>query len=90
MISVVVFLYADMQWAMADSQSRSSGSGRSGISDVNDFAAVEFSNGIEFDEIPGSYMEDILHINSTSNIAVPGMWIFRMDGINIEIGGRVN
>ncbi len=86
-ISVVVFLYADMQWAMADSQNRGSGSGGSGLSDVNDFAAVGFSNGIEFDVISGSYTEEILYINSTSNIAVPGMWTFRVDGINIEIGG---
>ena len=48
-ISVVVFLYADIQWAMADSQSGALESGGSRLSNVNDFAAVGFSNGIEFD-----------------------------------------
>ncbi len=61
-----------MQWAMADSQSRGSGSGGSGLSDVNDFAAVGFRIGIEFDEIPGSYTEDILH--SARDVDISSGW----------------
>ena len=91
-ISIVTFLYADIQWAVADSQTESgSGSGLSGSEGITleGFATVGFSDGVQFDVIPGSSTEDIMNINSTSNIAVPGMWIFRVDGTDIESGGML-
>ena len=29
--------------------------------------------------IPGSRTDDIINISSTSNVGVPGIWVFRLD-----------
>ena len=35
--------------------------------------------------VPGSHTDDILNIVSTSNVGVPGMWVFRLDSDNLAL-----
>ena len=62
----VLFLYADIQWTRADEGSA--------------LAQAGFNAGDNrtFYLIPGSGTEAIRNINSTSNVGVPGMWIFKV------------
>ena len=44
-------------------------------------------DGSNYYSVPGSQTDQILSINSTSNVLVPGRWVFRIDGRAIEAGG---
>ena len=57
-----MFLYADIEW--------SSGSGA--------VAGINAGDGINHIIIPGSRTSSILNIEETSNVGVPGIWIFRV------------
>lgn len=72
--SFVIFLYADdmINWTM--------GSESDGI-----HAGVGFNagDGIRFAVVPESQTSAIVDIETTSNVGVPGQWIFQVDGVNI-------
>ena len=61
----IIYLYADnlIQW---------SHSGRA-------LAGYNAGDGIVSYTIPGSLTEEIINIDSTTNVGVPGMWVFRVD-----------
>jgi len=79
--SFVIYLYADgeIQWVISQ--------------DVNSLPAqVGFNagDGIRFFAIPESRMPEIIHITNTSNVDVPGVWIFRVDRGTIRGAGCSN
>ena len=57
-------MYADIEWT-------SSG---------GSLAGINAGDGVNHVTIPGSRTSGILNIEETSNIGVPGVWIFRVDG----------
>ena len=57
-----MFLYADIEWT--------SGGGA--------VAGINAGDGINHVTIPGSRTLSILNIEETSNVGVPGVWIFRV------------
>ena len=61
----IIYLYADnlIQWSQ---------SGRA-------LAGYNAGDGIASYTIPGSLTEEIINIDSTTNVGVPGMWVFRVD-----------
>lgn len=84
MLSFVIFLYADgeIQWTTGDD----------GISDGVDGlggspAQVGFNagDGYRFYSIPESQTAGIINISMTSNIGVPGAWMFQVNGEDIRI-----
>ena len=64
--SFVIFLYADgkIQWA---------DNALAGINAGN-------INGVSSTIIPGSQTPSIINITQTSNVGVPGLWMFKVDG----------
>ena len=50
-------------------------------------AGFNAGDGIRFFQINGSRTSDILNLPSTSNVALPGQWIFRTDEASVEAGG---
>ncbi|XP_073244634.1 uncharacterized protein [Porites lutea] len=50
-------------------------------------AGFNAGDGIRFFQINGSRTNDILNLPSTSNVALPGQWIFRTDEASVEAGG---
>lgn len=50
-------------------------------------AGFNAGDGIRFSMIPGSRTSAILNLPSTSNVAIPGRWMFRIDQAEIKIGG---
>ena len=48
-------------------------------------AGFNAGDGVRSTTIPGSLTEDILNIASTSNIGVPGKYLFRVDDTSIAV-----
>jgi len=79
--SFVAFLYADglIQWTTGDASGGSNGLG--GIPAQGGFNA---GDGVRFFSIPGSQTAAIVDIETTSNVGVPGLWMFRVDQNSIS------
>ena len=81
--SFVIFLYADgeIQWTTGDVSGGVSGLGGTP-------AQVGFNAGdrIRFASVPGSQTDAIINITNTSNVDVPGMWVYQVDE-DIRSGG---
>ena len=81
LLSFVIFLYADgeIQWTTGDVLSDSTGWPAKVGFDAGD--------GIRYFAVPGSWTAAIINIASTSNVGIPGMWIFRIDGQEVVAAG---
>ena len=79
--SFVVYLYADgeIQWTVSK--------------DANSLPAqVGFNagDGIRFFAVPESRKPEIINIDTTSNVDIPGVWMFRVDQEDIMNAGCTN
>ena len=59
-----MFVYADIEWT----------------SSAGALAGINAGDGVNHVTIPGSRTSSILNIEETSNVGVPGVWIFRVGG----------
>ena len=67
-----------MQWTTGDSSR-----GENGLSGIKAIAGINAGDG-DFVIIPGSRSSSIIDIDKTSNIGVPGIWVFKVDsGIHV-------
>ncbi len=62
--SYVTFLYVDIQWTR-------SGTGRS-------LAGINGGDGTCFVSLTEPFTDDIINLVTTSNVDVPGMWMYRV------------
>ena len=90
--SYVILLYADLQWASADTCSGSgseSGNDEGCILGANP-AEAGFSarDGMRYFTLNGSGTDAVLSLNSTSNVGRPGVWIFQVDGDQVVSAGK--
>ena len=71
----MLFLYANdlIQWTTEDI------SGTNGLGGIPAQCGFNAGDGIQFFSIPGSQTAAILNIYNTSNVGVPGLWVFRVD-----------
>lgn len=70
--SFAIFLYDDIQWTTGDSSG-----GVDGLDGNEAVAGITAGDGVNFVTIPGSLTPDIINIDNTSNVGVPGVWIFK-------------
>jgi len=84
MQSFVEFLYADelIQWTTGDSAGGVNGTG--GIAAQ---AGISAGDGITSVTIPGSRTPAIINIDQTSNVEIPGVWVFQVDSSDINGSG---
>ena len=75
--SFVIYNYADIQWTTTTNADR--------------HAQVGFDNGdgVNYYQVPGALNQSVININETSNIGIPGKWVFKVDGAQI-IEGEVD
>ena len=75
-LSFAVFLYADggIQWTTGDNSGGAGG--RGGTPAV---VGVNAGDGIQSATVPGSKTQDIIKVATTSNVEIPGMWVFRVN-----------
>jgi len=69
-------LYVDgrIQWTTGDNSG-----GDGGLGGTEALAGINAGDGENFVTIPGSLTPSIIDIAQTSNVGIPGMWIFRVD-----------
>ncbi len=68
LLSYVTFLYDDIQYT-------ESSRAEARITLFNEFGSFDQRSVT----LPGSETEDIRNLTTTSNVGVPGMWIYRVD-----------
>ena len=80
----VIFLYADgeIQWTTGDLSG-----GSNGLGGTPAHVGFNAGDGVRFATVPGSQTHEIINIASTSNVGVPGEWVFRVDQEDIAAGG---
>ena len=73
--SFVIFLYADgeIQWTTSDE------TGSGGFGGIEAQVGINAGDGVCFTTVPGSMTPEIVNIDTTSNVAIPGVWIFQVD-----------
>ena len=72
--SFVIFLYADLQWTTGDFSG-----GTNGLGGIEALAGFNAGDQINSYTIPGSRSPNITNIARTSNVGIPGTWIFKVD-----------
>ena len=80
--SFVIFLYADgrIQWTTG----RASG-GTNGLGGDEAVAGINAGDGVNSITIPGSQTPSIINIAQTSNVGIPGVWMFAVEGTNVRM-----
>ncbi|XP_030834981.1 sushi, nidogen and EGF-like domain-containing protein 1 [Strongylocentrotus purpuratus] len=79
--SFAIFNYGDINWTTGAASGGDSGTGLGGTPAQVGFNA---GDGVIFYSAPGSRTAAVVDIETTSNIGVPGRWVFRTDNSNIE------
>ena len=84
LLSFVIFLYADgkIQWTTGDASG-----GTNGFGGTPAQVGFDAGDGIRYFAVPSSQTDEIINIADTSNVGIPGMWIFRIDGQEVVAGG---
>ena len=59
----MIFIYDDIQWTSSGDEA---------------VAGINFGDGVGHITIPGSQTSSIINIAETSNVGIPGIWIFRV------------
>ena len=78
--SFVIFLYADggIQWTTGDDSG-----GINGLGGTESVAGINAGDGINSITIPGSLTPSIINITQTSNVGIPGVWMFKVGEGNV-------
>ena len=71
--SFVIFLYDDLQWTTGDKSF-----GRRGLGGFEALAGYNFGDNVNSYTITGSQTSRIINITKTSNINLPGRWVFKV------------
>eukprot|EP00057_Strongylocentrotus_purpuratus_P021273 XP_011675747.1 PREDICTED: sushi, nidogen and EGF-like domain-containing protein 1 [Strongylocentrotus purpuratus] len=79
--SFAIFNYGEINWTTGGASGGDSGTGLGGTPAQVGFNA---GDGVTFYSVPGSRTAAVVNIETTSNIDVPGRWVFRTDNSNIE------
>jgi len=75
-----IFLYEDIQWTTGDNDG-----GIDGLGGIPAQVGFNRGNGIDFAAIPASRTPNVINLASTSNVRVPGVYIFQISGNMIPI-----
>ena len=86
-ISFAFLFYADemIEWTTGDADGGIGGLG----GDPADVGFID-DGGVNSFFIPGSNTSDILNVDTTTNVGLPGAWLFQVDGENISNPRRFN
>ncbi len=79
--SFVSFIYGDITWTTGRA---SDGNEMTGLGGKPAQVGFNAGDGINHFSIPGSYTDDIVNIEKTSNVGTPGKWVFRVDNSDIQ------
>ena len=68
-------MYADerIEWTTGDNSG-----GRNGLAGIEALAGINAGDRINYFSVPGSQTPEIINITRTSNVGIPGVWIFKV------------
>ncbi|KAG8445395.1 hypothetical protein GDO86_010251 [Hymenochirus boettgeri] len=82
--SFTIFNYENINWTTG--RHASSGGDNSGRGGIAAQAGFNAGDGWRYFNIPGSRTDDIAGISNTTNVGVPGRWVFRIDNNHVQVG----
>uniref|UniRef100_A0ACB8FAR7 Uncharacterized protein n=1 Tax=Sphaerodactylus townsendi TaxID=933632 RepID=A0ACB8FAR7_9SAUR len=76
-LSFTVFNYESITWTTG--MHASSGGNSAGLGGIAAQAGFNAGDGKRYFNIPGSRTDDIVDVEMTTNVGIPGRWVFRID-----------
>ncbi|KAM9299510.1 alpha-tectorin-like [Gastrophryne carolinensis] len=83
---LAIFNYKDIQWTTGTA---SDGDPDTGLGGIPAQAGINGGNSTNYLVIPGSQTNDVLKIQSTTNVDYPGRWVFLVDKLEVPGGCRI-
>ncbi|XP_030647438.1 LOW QUALITY PROTEIN: sushi, nidogen and EGF-like domain-containing protein 1 [Chanos chanos] len=84
-ISFTIFQYHNITWTTG--MHASSGGDIAGLGGIAAQAGFNAGDGRRYFNIPGSRTDDVVEVESTTNVGYPGRWVFRIDDAQVQVGG---
>ncbi|OXB52164.1 hypothetical protein ASZ78_007861, partial [Callipepla squamata] len=81
--SFIILNYGDIEWTTGIANQ---GDPHTGLGGTPAQAGFNSGDDVHYYNIPGSRTPAVLRINRTSNVGVPGRWIFRVDEFTVTEG----
>ncbi|CAD5126546.1 unnamed protein product [Dimorphilus gyrociliatus] len=81
--SFTIFNYGNISWTTGTS----SDGDKNGLGGTQAQAGFNAGDGRRYFNLPHSRTHNIIDVESTSNVGIPGKWIFRIDLSSIQAGG---
>nr|XP_033814614.1 sushi, nidogen and EGF-like domain-containing protein 1 [Geotrypetes seraphini] len=86
--SFTIFNYESITWTTG--MHASSGGNFAGLGGIAAQAGFNAGDGKRYFNIPGSRTDDIVDVEMTTNVGIPGRWVFRIDDSQVQVGGCNN
>ncbi|XP_075616731.1 sushi, nidogen and EGF-like domain-containing protein 1 isoform X5 [Balearica regulorum gibbericeps] len=87
-LSFTIFNYESITWTTG--MHASSGGDFTGLGGIAAQAGFNAGDGKRYFNIPGSRTDDIADVEMTTNVGIPGRWVFRIDDAQVQVGGCSN
>ncbi|XP_071422106.1 sushi, nidogen and EGF-like domain-containing protein 1 isoform X6 [Pithys albifrons albifrons] len=87
-LSFTIFNYESISWTTG--MHASSGGDFAGLGGIAAQAGFNAGDGKRYFNIPGSRTDDIADVEMTTNVGIPGRWVFRIDDAQVQVGGCSN
>ncbi|NXP53717.1 SNED1 protein, partial [Heliornis fulica] len=87
-LSFTIFNYESITWTTG--MHASSGGDFTGLGGIAAQAGFNAGDGKRYFNIPGSRTDDIVDVEMTTNVGIPGRWVFRIDDAQVQVGGCSN
>ncbi|XP_066565247.1 sushi, nidogen and EGF-like domain-containing protein 1 [Amia ocellicauda] len=84
-LSFTIFQYHHITWTTG--MHASSGGDLAGLGGIAAQAGFNAGDGRRYFNIPGSRTEDVVDVEETTNVGIPGRWVFRIDDAQVQVGG---
>ncbi|KAI0226846.1 Sushi, nidogen and EGF-like domain-containing protein 1, partial [Lamellibrachia satsuma] len=82
--SFTMFNYGDISWTTGTA---SGGDRSTGLGGTPAQVGFNAGDGIVFASVPGSRQAAIVEVETTTNVGLPGRWVFRIDDVSVQFGG---
>ncbi|XP_043926270.1 sushi, nidogen and EGF-like domain-containing protein 1 [Protopterus annectens] len=79
-----IFNYETITWTTG--MHASSGGDFAGLGGIAAQAGFNAGDGKRYFNIPGSRTDDIVDVEETTNVGIPGRWVFRIDDAHVQVG----
>ncbi|XP_036426286.1 sushi, nidogen and EGF-like domain-containing protein 1 [Colossoma macropomum] len=87
-LAFTIFQYHNITWTTG--MHASSGGDIAGLGGIAAQAGFNAGDGKRYFNIPGSRTDDVVEVETTTNVGYPGRWIFRIDDAQVQVGSCNN